>query len=112
MHYRPTNRAHWYAGCKTSWSNRRSIMPATRENRIREPQPASAATTHVSTIMSRDVITVRSGTSVDVVAEVMLSRGLSRVPVLDASGHLIGLVSKTDLVEQAHDVGDMVHEAS
>jgi len=88
-------------------------MPATREkNRTHGPQPASAATTHVSTIMSRDVITVRSGTSVDVVAEVMLSRGLSRVPVLDASGHLIGIVSKTDLVEQAHDEGDTMQETS
>ena len=85
-------------------------MPATRAKN--GPQPASAATTHVSAIMSRDVITVRSGTSVDVVAEVMLSRGLSRVPVLDASGHLIGIVSKTDLVEQAHDEGDTLQETS
>ena len=65
-------------------------MPATREkNRTHGPQPASAATTHVSAIMSRDVITVRSGTSVDVVAEVMLSRGLSRVPgVQSTSTHI------------------------
>ncbi|TMA38471.1 MAG: CBS domain-containing protein [Deltaproteobacteria bacterium] len=76
------------------------------------PQPATPATTHVSRIMSHDVITVRSGTSVDVVAEVMLSRGLSRVPVLDASDHLIGIVSKTDLVAQAHDEGDTLQETS
>ena len=85
-------------------------MPATRAKN--GPQPASAATTHVSRIMSYDVITVRSGTSVDVVAEVMLSRGLSRVPVLDASDHLIGIVSKTDLVAQAHDEGDTLSEPS
>jgi CBS domain-containing protein len=67
---------------------------------------ATAAANPVSAIMTRNVVTVPSGTSLDFVAELMLARGLSRIPVLDKSGHLIGIVSKTDLVEQAHDAGD------
>src|SRR5262249_47859017 len=54
----------------------------------------------------REVVTVSSGTSLEVLAELMLSRGLSRVPVVDASAHLIGIVSKTDLIQRTHDAGD------
>ena len=60
----------------------------------------------VSKIMSRDVISVRSGTSLDSVIEMMLSRGLSRVPVVDEQYRPLGIVSKTDVVEDAHDRGD------
>lgn len=60
----------------------------------------------VSKIMSRDVISVRSGTSLDSVIEMMLSRGLSRVPVVDERYRPLGIVSKTDVVEDAHDRGD------
>jgi len=81
-------------------------MPAARISEYAPEPTANAATTHVSAIMSQDVVTVRSGTSLDLVAEVMLSRGLSRVPVLDETGHLIGIISKTDLVERSHDAGD------
>jgi CBS domain-containing protein len=71
---------------------------------------ASAVTTPVSTIMSRDAITVRSGTSVEGVAELMLSRGLSRLPVVDSDGRMIGMISKTDLVQRAQD-GDTDEES-
>ena len=60
----------------------------------------------VSKIMSRDVISVRSGTSLDSVIEMMLARGLSRVPVVDEQYRPLGIVSKTDVVEDAHDRGD------
>jgi CBS domain-containing protein len=86
-------------------------MPVTRA-RKRAPEPTtSAATTPVSAIMTRNVTTVRAGTSLDTVAELFLGRGLSRVPVLDAAGHLLGMVSKTDLVKRAQDAADAV-EAS
>ncbi len=67
---------------------------------------ASAGATPVSKIMSRDVITVRAGTSIESVVELMLSRGLSRVPVVDEEFRPVGIVSKTDLVEETHDRGD------
>lgn len=66
----------------------------------------TAGATLVSEIMSRDVITVRTGTSVESVVELMLSRGLSRVPVVDEEFKPVGIVSKTDMVEETHDRGD------
>src|SRR5947209_20359524 len=66
----------------------------------------SASSTPVGTIMTRDVVTVRSGTSVEAVVELMLARGLSRLPVVDQEFRPLGIVSKTDLVEDAHDRGD------
>ena len=70
------------------------------------PRAPTAATTRVSEIMSPNVTTVRTGTSLETLSELLLSHGLSRVPVIDATGRLIGIVSKTDLVEHAHDQGD------
>lgn len=86
-------------------------MAATRtKSRPKRPRTSGAATTPVSSIMSREVITVRSGTSLESVAELMLSRDLSRVPVVDYEQHLLGMVSKTDLVRQTHDAADTQEE--
>jgi CBS domain-containing protein len=68
---------------------------------------SSAASTPVQEIMSRDVVTVRSGTSLDAVVELMLARGLSRLPVVDEEYRPLGIVSKTDVVQDTHDRGDM-----
>lgn len=77
-------------------------MPTTKT----QPRPATAGRTAVSKIMSRDVVTVTSGTSLDMVVELMLQRGLSRVPVVDEKYRPLGIISKTDVVEDAHDRGD------
>ena len=71
-----------------------------------QAKPANAGRTPVSKIMSRDVVTVQSGTSLESVVELMLSRGLSRVPVVDAQEHPLGIISKTDVVEESHERGD------
>ena len=77
-------------------------MPATHtQTSGRDP----AAATPVSKIMTPEVISVRSGTSVESVVELMLARGLSRVPVIDEAGRPIGIISKTDLIEESHDRG-------
>ena len=81
-------------------------MGTLTRTKTHRPRAASAASTPVSSIMSRDVITVPSGTSIEGVAELMLARGLSRVPVVDRFGRLVGIVSKTDLVERTHQSGD------
>jgi len=86
-------------------------MPATPARKRPRETTQSAATTPISTIMSRNVTSVRSGTSLDVLAELLLARGLSRVPVLDVNGRLIGIVSKTDLVKQTHEAGDTLEES-
>jgi CBS domain-containing protein len=67
----------------------------------------TAAETAVSTIMSPDVVTVRSGTSLESVIELMLARGLSRMPVVDERQRPVGIISKTDVVEESHDRDDL-----
>lgn len=69
--------------------------------------PQTAADTAVSAIMSRDVVTVRSGTSLESVIELMLARGLSRMPVVDDRQRPVGIISKTDVVEESHDRDDL-----
>lgn len=81
-------------------------MPSTHAHTGKRETSTSAGSTPVSRIMSRDVITVRSGTSLASVIELMLQRGLSRVPVVDQDYRPVGIVSKTDVVEEEHDRGD------
>lgn len=59
----------------------------------------SPSLTPVETIMTRKVTTVTADTSVEALVELMLSEGLSRIPVVDEAGRPIGMVAKTDLVE-------------
>src|SRR3989304_5309077 len=52
-------------------------------------------------IMNSDVITVTLDQSVSEVAEILLTRRISGVPVLDAAGDLVGIVSEGDLMRRA-----------
>lgn len=52
-------------------------------------------------LMTSDVITVRSGTGIKDVAQIMLSHRISAVPVTDDSGKLIGIVSEGDLLRRS-----------
>ena len=79
-------------------------MPAIRNQPGRHTP--TAAKTPVSKIMTRDVISVRAGTSIESVIELMLGRGLSRVPVVDDAWRPLGIISKTDLVQESHDRGE------
>jgi CBS domain-containing protein len=69
--------------------------------------PETATDTAVSAIMSREVVTVRAGTSLESVIELMLARGLSRMPVVDDRRRPVGIISKTDVVEESHDRDDL-----
>jgi CBS domain-containing protein len=60
----------------------------------------------VTTIMTKEVVSVRPGMSLDTLAELLLRTGLSRVPVVDARGKVVGMVSKTDLVAEQQQRGD------
>jgi CBS domain-containing protein len=51
----------------------------------------------VEEIMSREVITVTPATSLSEVVELMESRGIKRLPVLD-NGRMVGIVSRADLL--------------
>jgi CBS domain-containing protein len=52
-------------------------------------------------IMVTNVITVTPGHSVQEVAEILLERRISGVPVLNAAGELVGIVSEGDLMRRA-----------
>lgn len=56
--------------------------------------------------MTRGAVTVRADTSQEQLVTLLLDQGISRVPVVDADGRPIGVVSKTDLVIAQHERGD------
>src|SRR5689334_4562850 len=51
-------------------------------------------------IMTHNVATIAPDVSVQEIAELMLSRRVSGVPVVDGHGHLIGIVSEGDLMRR------------
>jgi CBS domain-containing protein len=50
--------------------------------------------------MMTEVVTVSVGTPVEDLAAVLAERHISAVPVLDADGHVAGLVSEIDLLRK------------
>jgi CBS domain-containing protein len=54
-----------------------------------------------SDIMATDVITVGPDSSVQDVAEILLKHRISGLPVVDARGHVVGIVSEGDLLRRA-----------
>ena len=53
----------------------------------------------VSQLMTREVTSVHEGTDVAAVTELMGTTGFKSLPVVDDSGHLVGVVSRSDLVK-------------
>lgn len=49
-------------------------------------------------IMTRDVITVRRGTSVDEALTMMAEHNVSGLPVVDADGILLGIITESDVL--------------
>jgi len=66
--------------------------------------------TAVSWIMNREVVSVRPDMSLRSLESLFISQDLSRVPVIDETGTLLGVVSKTDLVAHHLDQGDAIDE--
>ena len=60
----------------------------------------------VGELMTRNVVTVRPDTSVEMIVALMLDRQISGLPVVDESGAPVGVVSKTDVVRDQFDRGD------
>ena len=57
-------------------------------------------------IMTRKVVTTTPDVTVEDVARLLLDRHISAVPVLDASGKLVGIVSEGDLVRRPEIAGE------
>lgn len=52
-------------------------------------------------LMSSPAVTVRPDTSVKEIAAIFTEKGLNRVPVTDADGRLLGIVTREDIVKAA-----------
>lgn len=51
-------------------------------------------------IMTTNIYTVTEDTDIKALAKIFVERNVNAMPVVDASGLLVGMVSQTDLVEQ------------
>jgi CBS domain-containing protein len=88
--------------CCTPEAGRSSVAPAPSSS---EPE-YQANEEAVSTIMVRDVFCIGPKVGVEELAAVLLSRNISGVPVVDAQGKPIGVVTKTDLLRLIADQRD------
>ncbi len=51
-------------------------------------------------IMTKDVITVKPGTSIEELSEILVKNGISGVPVVDDAGALYGIATENDLISR------------
>jgi len=58
---------------------------------------------NASDVMTRNVVSVGPETPTRVVAKLLLEKRISAVPVIDANGALIGMVSESDLIRREID---------
>lgn len=58
---------------------------------------ANPAEVYVRDIMSTPVVSVNAGTSIGKAAEIMTEYGISKLPVLDQAGGLVGMVTTLEL---------------
>lgn len=65
------------------------------------PGAGSAAGITAGQVMTAPVITVDPNTTVAHIAEILTSRRISAVPVVDAGGAVLGLVSERDLLARS-----------
>jgi len=70
------------------------------------PQVLAARRTAISEVMTRAPVVVGEDLGIEQLMLLFRERGLSRVPVVNEEGNLIGIVSKTDLVEDLYLRGD------
>lgn len=60
----------------------------------------------IADVMTREVITVRTGTPFDEVVSTLAAHHISGAPVLDDTGHLVGMVTEADLIDKQAEVGE------
>lgn len=60
----------------------------------------------VAQVMTKNVTTTRAEVSLTSAMEVMVTKEISHLPVVDADGQLVGILTKTDVVRDRHLEGD------
>lgn len=81
-------------------------MQKTEHGQRTAPQLLAADRTPISEIMTPAPVTVRPELALDDLMTLFLDQNISRAPVVDETGKLIGLISKTDLLVDAYLRGD------
>lgn len=66
----------------------------------------------VSGFMSRPVITVKPGTTLSEIQSILTTNNIGRVPVLNSAGKLLGLVSRSDILQALFSKSPFVHQIS
>lgn len=84
----------------------RKSMPAQTQPGFEPKTPLHPNETPVRAIMSGRVSAVREDLSVEALVSLLLERAISGVPVVDAEGRPVGVVTKTDLLREHDDAGD------
>ena len=69
------------------------------ESRRHRLDRSRASALDVASAMSRDVVTVRADAPIALAAREMHARGFKRLPVVDADGRLVGIVSRGDVLK-------------
>ena len=64
----------------------------------------------VAALMTRPAVTVRPDLSLESLQDLFVERGLSRVPVVDGRGRAVGVIAKTDLINDRADALDTSEE--
>jgi CBS domain-containing protein len=70
-----------------------------------ETTPRTSAPLRVGAVMTPFPVIVRVDTTLDEIAELLAENDISGLPVVDASGVLVGVVSQTDLIRAAASSG-------
>jgi CBS-domain-containing membrane protein len=60
-------------------------------------------------VMSRPPLTIQPDDPIGLAAERLVGRGVTRLPVVDPDGRLVGIVSRLDLLRQVMDVPETPH---
>ena len=78
---------------------RLELLAALRPDSLERELARSGARDHpASSAMSSEVVSVQEGESLARAAELMVARGVKRVPVVDPQGRLVGIISRVDIL--------------
>lgn len=61
-------------------------------------------------VMTRKLITTHQGDRIEHAARTMLEAGVKRLPIVDADGRLVGIVTRSDLLRQLHRTDGQLRE--
>ncbi len=59
-----------------------------------------------SDVMTRDVVTLSPGMTLEVAAERLVQRGISGAPVVDEHGRLVGVLSESDILRRLKQIAE------